>query len=210
MEWLDALLDVLLPPLCPACRSPAPSGPALLCRTCATLVEPLACPVVRPAPGVDELVAPLAYGGPVAAVLVGLKHGGRPGLAGRMARLALGHAAAPGGDLALPVPLHRRRLRRRGFNQAALVGRVLAREAGLPLAHGCLLRVRDTPSQGGLSPAGRLANVSGAFRARGVEGRRVVLVDDVWTTGATARACAEALLGAGALSVSAFAIARVE
>ena len=110
----------------------------------------------------------------------------------------------------VPVPLHRRRLRRRGFNQAALVARVVARESGLPLALARLVRVRDTPSQGGLSPAGRMANVAGAFEARSVDGKRVVLVDDVWTTGATARACARALGVAGALSVRAFTIARVE
>jgi ComF family protein len=109
------------------------------------------------------------------------------------------------------VPLHERRRRHRGYNQAELLGRELARICRLP-AHGGLVRVRDTPPQVGLDRLRRQANVVGAFRWEGPElaRRSLLLVDDVATTGATLEACAGALKAAGAGAVLGFTVARVK
>jgi ComF family protein len=115
------------------------------------------------------------------------------------------------GAVLVPVPLHPRRQRERGFNQSELLAREIARRT-VPVAPGALVRRQDTRPQTGLSAAARRANVKGAFavrqRAR-VAGRPVVLVDDVFTTGATAQACARALREAGATDVRLLTMARV-
>lgn len=114
-------------------------------------------------------------------------------------------------DLVVPVPLHRARLRWRGFNQAALLGAAVARRLGRPLDVACLARVRPTPPQTMQSHDERERNVRDAFAVRRpgrVAGRRVLLVDDVMTTGATANECARVLLKAGAHGVDVFTLAR--
>jgi ComF family protein len=117
-------------------------------------------------------------------------------------------------DVVAPVPLHRGRLFQRRYNQAAEIARPLARSAGLTFLPDVLRRVRDTGSQGGKSGSGRLRNVQGAFKvpqhlAARVAGKRVLLIDDVFTTGATLEACAKALKRAGAAAVDAAVIAKV-
>jgi ComF family protein len=114
-------------------------------------------------------------------------------------------------DFLLPVPLHPARERRRGYNQAEVLALALGRGLGLPVARRGLRRVRNTPSQTRLDRAERRANVSGAFaldEGLSVADRRVALIDDVATTGATLDACAVVLLEAGAAQVSAFTLAR--
>jgi len=111
--------------------------------------------------------------------------------------------------LVIPMPLTPRRLRERGFNQAAQIARVVARSLRVPCALRALERTRDAPPQSKLGRRARRANLRGAFRCRvRLAGRRVALVDDVITTGATARAAAQALLRAGASRVDIWAIAR--
>lgn len=113
----------------------------------------------------------------------------------------------------VPVPLHPRRWRERGFNQSELLANALGRRSGLPVAAKALVRRKDTAPQTGLTRAGRRSNVAGAFAVRhrgGVAGRVAVLVDDVVTTGATARACADVLRAAGAKEVRLLTAARVE
>jgi ComF family protein len=114
----------------------------------------------------------------------------------------------------VPVPLHRTRLWRRRFNQAAALARTVSRETGLPLVTTALTRIRRTRQQVGLTRAQRADNLQSAFQvsaaARGlVEGRRVLLVDDVLTTGATVNAASRALLRAGASAVDVLTFARV-
>jgi ComF family protein len=115
-------------------------------------------------------------------------------------------------DAIVPVPLHRMRLLRRRYNQAAEIARPLARTAGLDYLPDALVRKRATAGQGGRSAGGRRRNVRGAFVAdrRKVEGRRILLIDDVLTTGATAEACARALKAAGAVRVTLAVVAKVK
>jgi len=115
-------------------------------------------------------------------------------------------------DVVVPMPLHWRRKWQRGFNQAELLARRTARRCGIPVAN-AVRRVRPTSAQAGLSNAQRRENVAGAFRfrsRRAIQGRRVLLIDDVMTTGATASACALALKRGGAASVTLLALARVD
>jgi ComF family protein len=202
------LADALAPPSCAACDAPLRRR-AVLCAACSAAVEP-----AGPAQ-TGEVVAFGSYGGPLALALRRLKYGDRPDLAGPLGDL-LRRAARDAGlraDLVIPVPLHPARLAERGYNQAALLGGAAARELGAPLSPRAMRRTRHTPQQARLDRARRLENVAGAFEVRAparVRGRRVVLVDDVTTTGATLAACAEALRGAGAASVTALVVARAE
>ena len=112
-------------------------------------------------------------------------------------------------DAMVPVPLYWRRRLQRGFNQAELLARGLSRHSGVPVVK-ALGRVRPTPTQAGLSNSGRRLNVARAFRAQSVQGKRILLIDDVMTTGATAAACALALKQAGARRVALLTVARVD
>lgn len=194
-------------PCCDGCGSPweFDPGPGVRCAACEA--RPRAFGRARAACLYDETSRDL---------ILKLKHGDRTDLADLMARW-LSRAARPlleEADVVVPVPLHRWRLLRRRYNQAAEVARPLARVHGLPFLPDALERVRDTETQGGKSAVGRRRNVAGAFavpdRARDrLAGKRVLLIDDVLTTGATAHACARALKGAGAAAVDVAVIAKV-
>jgi len=160
-------------------------------------------------------LAGVLYGGGPAVALRRLKYESRPDLAEPMAHLL--RAALQGldsrGALVVPVPLHPRRLVQRKYNQAALLATVVARETALPFRCDVLHRVRETVPQVGLSHAERWANLAGAFTANPralTQVRRVWLVDDVSTTGATLEAGRLALLAAGARSVVTVSVARTE
>lgn len=229
----DALLAFALAPACAACRLPLDTpGRGPVCRACWSAIVPIVPPVCRGCgdplatwrAGVPEGWCPRcrgaarhiarcraigAYDGALRSIVHALKYGGRRSVARPLAALLAGAGAEvlEGADLVVPVPLHRSKRRRRGFNQAE----DLARHLGLPVA-AALTRRRRTASQTGLPAAARRANVAGAFRlarrAR-VAGAVVVLIDDVSTTGATLEACAGALLEGGAREVRALTAARV-
>jgi competence protein ComFC len=157
------------------------------------------------------------YDGPLRAAIHELKYRGRRRVAGRLAETLLAEprtrALLSPEVVIVPVPLHPRRRRERGFNQAELLAAELGRRLGLPVRPTALVRRLDTPSQTGLSAADRRKNVKDAFAVRRraqVAGRVVVLVDDVVTTGATVHACARALQQAGACEVRCLSAARVD
>jgi ComF family protein len=149
-------------------------------------------------------------------VLHEFKYGGRRRASGRLAQALLEDPAARAlvgsSDLLVPVPLHPRRLRERGFNQSAVLADEIARRTGCPVCPDALVRRTDTVPQAGLTAAARRRNVRDAFAVRrkaAVAGRTVTLVDDVLTTGATAFACARRLREAGATEVRLLTVARV-
>jgi len=176
------------------------------CGACALLLEPV--PEFQRPPYASG--AAYFYGGPLADAVQRLKYGGRCELAPALGRL-LADAALPHAgriDRVIPLPLHPGRLRERGFNQSALLAAPVARALGLPLDTRCLCRIRPTRDQASLARAARAANVRGAFAALRVRDR-VLLIDDVQTTGATLASAADALLQAGCSEVRTLALARV-
>lgn len=205
-------------PLCSACRSRfAAAVPR--CPQCALRLpaDGAPCPhcIRHPLP-FRRCVCAGDYGFPWDRLVTRLKFHGEVTEAAPLASALAGALRQAGGfqDLmVIPVPLSPARLVERGLNQSWEIGRRLARELDLPAQAGGLLRLRDTPHQVGLSRPQRLQNLQGALcvdpsRQRAIEGRDIALVDDVMTTGATAAACAEVLLRAGAASVQAWVVAR--
>jgi ComF family protein len=174
-----------------------------------------ACFAARPAVAVAR--AAVAYDGGSRELILAFKHADRLELAPMFAHMmeASGADALAGAEFLVPVPLHWTRLVARRANQAAELARALSRLTGIAFSPDALIRVRRTPPQGRFGgTAGRFRNVQGAFRvssafAKRAAGKRIVLVDDVWTTGATLNSCARALTKAGAAQVAAVTLARV-
>jgi ComF family protein len=196
-------LQYLTPPVCERCGEPLARGETARCAACRR--------GLRPALNGTRSVA--FFEGPLQNALHRLKYRRDIVLADTLAGLLreVWQTHAVPGELVVAVPLSPRRLRERGYNQAGLLARGFAELAGLQYAPQGAARVRHTPSQVGLTAEQRRANVTGAFAGnpRAVAGRRVILVDDVRTTGATLEACAQALRSAGAASVWALTLARV-
>ena len=233
-RWYDGLLDVLLPPRCLACAA-AVDVPGRLCGDCWADVDFIAAPYchccglpfafdegedvlcgacLRRPPAYDQARAVLRYNGVAASLVKGFKYydrtHGAPAFAAWMGRS--GAALLSLADAVTPVPLHRRRLFSRRFNQSALLARDIAASAGLAFEPDLLIRTRHTESQINFTWRGRAKNVSGAFAIRpgcAVESRKIILIDDVMTSGSTVNACAQALKRAGAASVGVLTLARV-
>ena len=224
-RWGRLALDLLFPPRCAVCGAMG----AFLCPACLSSMPralPPRCPVCwRPGrftpacescreqpPAFRALRAPYLMAGAARDAVHALKYSHFSALAEDMGRL-MGEFAARenlAADLAVLVPLHGRRRRSRGYNQSALLARAVGGALGLPVNEGALVRRRDGPRQAGAASAEeRRRNVEGAFLGRGgLEGSRVLLIDDVTTTGATLDSCARALREAGAASVCCLAFAR--
>jgi ComF family protein len=187
---------------CERCGLPLEGTEAETCGAC------LASP-----PRLDRIRAAVAYDDISRSIALRLKYGRKVGLARTMSRYMRPLVGdLPGGAVLVPVPLHRTRLWSRGFNQSVIVARDLSRRTGLPVAIDALARVRRTPALKGMGMRQRRRTVGGAFRANPsveLRGRTVVLIDDVFTTGSTANACARVLKRAGAERVDLISWARV-
>lgn len=231
-----ALLDTIYPPQCIGCRA-ATAEPSTLCPRCWASIRfierpfcerlgtpfevdlggPLLSPLAIAEPPVFERArSAVHYDGLGRALVHRLKYGDRHDLAITMARLMMGAGrdVIADADLIVPVPLHWTRLVQRRFNQAAILGRTLSRLTGIGEASDVLTREKRTRPQYGLTRNERQLNLQGALRVRSlqaplVEGRRILLIDDVMTTGSTANAAARALLKARATHVDVLTFARV-
>lgn len=221
--WLAAVLDLLYPPrcvaegcgsregwLCGPCRLTIRPVPGPRCPRCALPLVGGGCRACAAhTPCFDAAVAVGVYESPLREALHALKYARVTALAQPLGDLAAGLLTGLPFDLVVPVPAHRQRVAGRGVDQATLLAQAVARRWERPCLPAALLRTRSTLPQAKLGPAARRANVAGAFRAVvGLSGQRVLLVDDVLTTGATASACAEALRGAGAAEVRVCTVAR--
>ena len=197
-EDCESALPRLEMPFCSICARP---GSAPICSRCE--VEP---------PSYERIRAPYLMAGPVREMVYGLKYrnlrASVPEL-GRLLAIYLDSRPLPA-DLAVPVPLHKSRERERGYNQSVLLAREVSKHTGIPVGEDLLRRTRDTAPQVSLaSPEERGRNIEGAFEcAADVAGLRVLLVDDVVTTGSTMSACAAPLMEAEAAAVRGLALAR--
>lgn len=205
---VTGFLDLLFPPRCLGCGREGPC----LCPECLAAAPRLQAPASGPQGPLQGIVAPFAMEGVARKAVHGLKYQNLRSVAPLMGGLLTECLRAQGvsGDILVPVPLHPRRLRQRGYNQAELLAREVGRRLGVPVDRGVLKRVRHSPPQArAASREERHANVAGAFQARReLRGLRVLVLDDVTTTGATLAACAAVLQAAGAESVWGVAFAK--
>jgi ComF family protein len=235
--FLTALLNILFPPLCHVCRShlrdPTEIHLCPECRDKISLIDSPFCPVcgipfaaeddrdhpcgtclTRPRPFAAARAA-ARFEGPVQEIIHRFKYGKKAHLSrplGLLTAATLAHfGAAIPCDFIVPVPLHRKRLRERGFNQSQLIGRVLAKKWKIPQSLNNLRRIRWTDPQTGLSAPERIRNIRGAFvvaTPEKVKDKSLLLVDDVYTTGSTITECAKTLRRAGAREIRVVTVAR--
>jgi len=224
-RFRNALLNALFPPRCAGCGQLGQEW----CATCRSRVQAihdpvcpqcgrpqhnaLPCSQCRHAPlEIDGIRSAVLFEGPLREAIHHLKYNGRTSLAGPLGSLLIVHwqARPLPADVIVPVPLHPARLRERGYNQSTLLAEQLGKACDLPVVEAALTRIKATLPQVTLNAEQRKANVQEAFEARAdlVQGRQIVLIDDVCTTGATLDACSHALKQAGAKSVWALTLGR--
>jgi competence protein ComFC len=204
---VTTVLDFFFPPRCIQCNRYG----SLLCISCQDQI-PIPPAYAEPDSGLTERRSTAEHTGAIQAAIHALKYKGRWAYAAPLSQRLARELVRSGWQLTLitAVPLHARRLKSRGYNQSELLAGLLAHATNVPFRPDAIRRSRDTPAQVGLGARDRQLNVAGAFLAEGsvVGGQQVVIVDDVYTTGATLRACASALLEAGATKVWALTVAN--
>ncbi len=203
--WIDPLLNLVFPPVCEVCRN---RSQETLCRGCFEQVK-----FMKPQLGIYSTTV---YEGVIKTALHRLKFQKRRKLAAPLGVLAVRYLCNLPSfkmsqfDCIVPVPLHQKRLRDRGFNQSALLAETIGKYFEVPVAQ-ALKKVKDTHPQFDLPREKRLLNVKGAFRVAdpgAIAGRQVLLFDDIYTTGATAAECAAVMLNSGARKVEILTLAR--
>jgi len=234
---LKSFRSLAFPPICHLCKEFIfEAGEVLLCDDCLAKTPPLVSPIcsccghpfsgaaqtdhlcgscITDPPPFSAARAALLYENGTKEMIHQFKYGKRVMLRKPLGVLAANHlsdfAITFKADLILPVPLHVRRLRERGFNQAILLGEIFSKKWGVTLSRNNLKRIRWTEPQINLGAAERAANVKGAFAIaseKEITGKRIFLVDDVYTTGSTAKECSRVLMKAGAELVSVLTVAR--
>jgi ComF family protein len=228
---LQRVIEFALPPRCPGCAIVVGGDgsfcvdcwrsltflPDVGCAQCRTPMEIAGMTCARclaTPPAHDQVIAAVAYGDIAKSIALKFKYGRRIGLSRTIAGFLKGKAAHYPEALLIPVPLHRRRLWSRGFNQSVLIAKDVSRENGHHVALDVLKRTKATPMLGTLSARERAKAVRGAFSlsedAKAIcAGKTILLVDDIYTSGATANACAKLLKKAGAAHVHVMCWARV-
>lgn len=236
LGFSGALFDIFFPPLCPLCEKALKADGLQLCRGCARafsaqLIDGPLCGVcgvpfisgagrdhacggcIKKPPPFSFARSVYVYGGEVAGAIQDFKYRGRMGLApvfsAAMSKAARGIYPAP--QIIVPVPLHRGRLKKRGFNQSLILARRISAALSVPFDYGSLVRALPTRPQVELKPGERLGNVAGAFSLKdpgAFKNKAVLLVDDVFTTGATVRECSKVIKRAGSSAVYVLTLAR--
>ncbi len=235
-QFLRTLLDLLLPPICHICHAFIPNAGTLhICPRCREQLSPVSSPLcplcgipfigaggdhrcghcLAHPPHFERALSHYRYEGAIRELLHSFKYNRRTHLRAPLALLTLEwlppFLAEHSPHLIVPVPLHPSRLRQRGFNQAVLIGTVLSRQLSLPLIPDALVRTRVTEPQITLPAAERRTNVHDAFAVKKPEcvaGKRILLLDDVMTTGSTVNECARVLKKAGAVHIMVVTVAR--
>ena len=212
---VEGLLELLFPSLCVTCEQPVEPGHHL-CDACGLSLSPANLgnwvAQVTTGAGLDGVWSAFWFDDRLQRAIHALKYEGRTGMAVDLMRYAC--AESPSAqlrqayDVLIPVPLHRTKLRERGYNQSLLLAHALGEVWQLPVDPKAVRRRQWTVSQTGLTAGERIGNMAGSFECRpAAEGTRALLIDDVVTTGATASACAQVLKGAGYSDVGVFSIA---
>ena len=232
-EILAPLKELVFPNFCACCKVPLEDHSSRLCTQCLNSIEPIYAPICnicgRPfiskeqdshvcgdcilrAPIYVLKRSPFVYKGAIKELIISFKYFYNflsfSALIEVFNRLEFDLDILDS-DVVIPVPLHLKRLRQRGFNQATLIAKKIFKD--IPISFDSLLRIKDTPHQMGLKKQERLKNISGAFkvvRKKDIESKRVLLVDDVVTTGATINECSKELLNSGAKEVKIFSLAQ--
>lgn len=215
-ELLGTCLNVMLPAICVCCRENSASYPLPICHDCKDLILHEFCPPVLFSENIIKTWSVKAYNGAVQKCIKHLKYNGEKALLPVIEELLKNYITSEKIenehiDLIIPVPIHPLRRMVRGFNQTELIASALSSFLHFPMDSKILLKTKNTTSQMRLSRKERIANLDGSFTVvnrLALVGKRILLIDDIMTTGATLGVCAKELLKAGASEVCALTVAR--